>query len=63
MTDLEKQRKKSLKAIMIILEHNEAHFKIKVKKKLKGGHVIFEVTQKDMDAFVSGMKKRMEVKE
>ena len=63
MEDLEKQRKKSLKAIMNILEHNEVHFEIKVKKKPKGVHVIYEVTQKDMDALVSGMKKRMEGKE
>ena len=30
------------------------------KKKPEGVHVIYEVTQKDMDAFVEGMKKRME---
>ena len=63
MENNDEAREKSLKAIMNILEHNEVHFEVKVTKKPKGVHVIYEVTQKDMDAFVSGMKKRMEGKE
>ena len=60
MEKVDEQRKKVLKGIMYIIEHNHVTLEIVVKKKPKGVKVIWEVTEEHMKQMIEKCKSREE---
>ena len=60
MENVDEQRKKVLKGIMDIIEHNHVTLEIVVKKKPTGVKIIWEVTEEYMKQMVEKSKKKEE---